>query len=65
MTRPRTTSPNRLLTLGLLVMAGLLLVREFVPEGPIAWIALAGGVIALAVIIPAYVRALRARRSER
>ena len=34
MTRPRTTSPSRLLTLGLLVMAGLLLVREFVPEHP-------------------------------
>ncbi|MCT1689977.1 hypothetical protein M3B11_03220 [Brevibacterium sp. p3-SID960] len=59
MSSPRTFSHNGLLSAGLLVMTGLLLVREFVPEGPIAWISLVAGVIALAFIISACVRAAR------
>ncbi|MFB9775510.1 hypothetical protein [Brevibacterium otitidis] len=65
MTWLRNASPGTLMTLGLLVMVGMLLVREFVPSGPVTWVALAGGVLALAFIIPAYIRALLSRRPDR
>lgn len=64
MSSPRKTSPGKRMTAGLLVMAGLLLVREFAPEGPIAIAALIIGLIAL-LIIPAYFRALLSSRRDR
>ncbi|WP_420734340.1 hypothetical protein [Brevibacterium luteolum] len=65
MSSPRKTSPGKRMTAGLLVMAGLLLVREFAPEGPIAIAALIIGLIALLIIIPAYFRALLSSRRDR
>ncbi|MCT1657431.1 hypothetical protein [Brevibacterium luteolum] len=65
MSSRRKASPGTLMTAGLLVMVGLLLVREFVPEGPIAIAALVIGLVALLIIIPAHLRALLSKRRER
>ncbi|MBU8578270.1 hypothetical protein [Brevibacterium luteolum] len=52
-----------LMVAGLFVMVAMLLVREFAPAGPAAIIALVAGIIALAIIVPAFIIALFRSRS--
>ncbi|MCT1920283.1 hypothetical protein M3C63_00160 [Brevibacterium luteolum] len=52
-----------LMVAGLFVMVAMLLVREFAPDGPAAIVALVAGIIALAIIVPAFIIALFRSRS--
>lgn len=54
---------SSLMVAGLFVMVAMLLVREFAPDGPGAIIALVAGIIALAIIVPAFIIALFRSRS--